>query len=1034
MPTSPNLDTEVTYISGVDSSGKIAGTAFATWNGDSPATYTASSDLAKWGGSTPGTAGGIIPYYFDPASNWTTAEQAVFTAGFDLWAAETNISFQLVTTVPANGITIARGNDGSAYEQAGYGSTAGGVIGSSKTWTFANSTISIDTSVAGFGPIDGSFTSYGGYPMMTMLHEIGHAIGLGHGGSYNDGDGGATFNSRQYSAYDSELYSIMSYIDPASTSAAYYGQYPVTGTNWGYHYDGTYIWPNEPTTMMPLDILAAQRLYGTPTATPLSGGQTFGFNESGFSGAAGLAIAPFFDFTKNTSPVVTLFDMGTGNTLDLTGFATASIVNLNPGTYSSAGTALNKFLQTISMTNNIAIAYNTAIDTLRLGAGNDTAICNNDGDTIYCGAGNDTVYSGAGNDIIDGGPGTDTVFYSGTHDAYSVKLSGTAYIVSGSQGTDTLFNEENLHFSDGTYAIASLAHGAAVHNDFDGDGKSDLLWQSPSHDYVEWLMNDAAVAATASLGNVSAIWSVAGTGDFNADGKSDILWHNRNGVFEIDDSNGSGFTTLGTLGSSSWSVAAIGKFNDDDTSDILLQSPTGTYAAWLINGATVTRSSSLGSVSAAWSVAGTGDFDGNGKSEILWHNATNGAIEIDSITSSGFSNLGTVGYLDNIWSVAATGDFDGDGKDDILWQSTGHNYALWLMNAGGVTSKLNLGSVSAAWLAAGPGDFNADAKANILWHNTNGATEIDDILIPGFRNLGASDSTNSSLAAVGDFDGDGKTDSLWQDATHTYSEWVMNGRTVTSMKNLGSVSAAWSVAGAGNFYGDGKSEILWHNSNGTIEIDGMGAAGFTTLGKLGSSAWSVVAIGDFNGDGKSDILLQSSSNAYAEWLMNGATVASSTSLGNVSPSWSLAGKGDFNGDGKTDILWHNTASGDVEIDGIAGTGFNNFGIAGNLDSNWSAAAIGDFNGDGKTDILWQNTSHDYLLWLMDGSMVASSVNLGSVSSSWSVAGTGNFFGDGKSEILWHNTNGATEIDGISTPGFNNLGNPGSNSWTLAAGQ
>src|SRR6201999_526893 len=105
-----------------------------------------------------------------------------------------------------------------------------------------------------------------------------------------------------------------------TTTAAYYNQYPVTGTNWGTNQAGYY---NEPTTWMPLDILAAQQLYGLPTTTPLSGGQTFGFNCN----IAG-PIEMFFDFTKNNTPVVTLWDMGTGNTLDLSGFASADTVNL----------------------------------------------------------------------------------------------------------------------------------------------------------------------------------------------------------------------------------------------------------------------------------------------------------------------------------------------------------------------------------------------------------------------------------------------------------------------------------------------------------------------------------------------------------------------------------------------------------------------------------------------------------------------------------------------------------------------------------
>jgi len=139
----------------------------------------------------------------------------------------------------------------------------------------------------------------------------------------------------------------MSYIEPTDSSAKYYGSYTVTGTDWQ---------GNDPTTWMPLDILAAQQLYGVAKATPLSGGQVFGFNCN-VSGVT----EQFFDFTINKTPVITVWDAGTGNTLDLSGYSTTATVNLNAGAYSSFA----------GMTNNMAIAYGTAIDTVIGTSGDD---------------------------------------------------------------------------------------------------------------------------------------------------------------------------------------------------------------------------------------------------------------------------------------------------------------------------------------------------------------------------------------------------------------------------------------------------------------------------------------------------------------------------------------------------------------------------------------------------------------------------------------------------------------------------------------
>jgi hypothetical protein len=50
-----------------------------------------------------------------------------------------------------------------------------------------------------------------------------------------------------------------------------------------------------------------------------------------------------------------------------------------------------------------------------------------------------------------------------------------------------------------------------------------------------------------------------------------------------------------------------------------------------------------------------------------------------------------------VWSVALTGDFNGDGKSDILWRDTSGNIAMWFMSGGQVTSSAGLGQVSTIW-------------------------------------------------------------------------------------------------------------------------------------------------------------------------------------------------------------------------------------------------------------------------------------------------------------------------------------------------
>ena len=65
------------------------------------------------------------------------------------------------------------------------------------------------------------------------------------------------------------------------------------------------------------------------------------------------------------------------------------------------------------------------------------------------------------------------------------------------------------------------------------------------------------------------------------------------------------------------------------------------------------------------------------------------------------------------------GDFNGDGKPDILWQntSTGER-GLYLMDGTTVSSWVSLPTVPTAWQITGTGDFNGDGNTDILWQNT----------------------------------------------------------------------------------------------------------------------------------------------------------------------------------------------------------------------------------------------------------------------------------------------------------------------------
>ena len=111
----------------------------------------------------------------------------------------------------------------------------------------------------------------------------------------------------------------------------------------------------------------------------------------------------------------------------------------------------------------------------------------------------------------------------------------------------------------------------------------------------------------------------------------------------------------------------------------------GAWAAiWLMNGTTPTSETLSRSAQtlgrASWHVVGSGDFNGDGKSDILWQN-TDGQAAIWLMNGTTPTSEALVGTNPgSSWQIVGTGDFTGDGKSDILFQNTSGQVAIWEMN------------------------------------------------------------------------------------------------------------------------------------------------------------------------------------------------------------------------------------------------------------------------------------------------------------------------------------------------------------------
>lgn len=268
--------------------------------------------------------------------------------------------------------------------------------------------------------------------------------------------------------------------------------------------------------------------------------------------------------------------------------------------------------------------------------------------------------------------------------------------------------------------------------DANGDGMSDLYWYNFKTGNVSaWLMNGATVLQKPSYGGLSPQlgWHPYSLVDFNNDGKFGLLWYNSlTGELQKWYINGTTVTRKilwGTLPpANGWFPIGIKDLNGNGLTDLLLYNVySGAVSAWLDNGL-VANYGTL-QISNGWSPIGLEDFNGDLKSDLLVYNQKSGALEVWLINGSVLSNIVRWG-ADNIkdgLGIAGFNDFNGDGRSDILWyNSITGNIKAWI--TGGGIVNYGTGSPSAGWQPMGLDDFNGDGRADLLWFNafTNATT------------------------------------------------------------------------------------------------------------------------------------------------------------------------------------------------------------------------------------------------------------------------------------------------------------------------
>ena len=495
------------------------------------------------------------------------------------------------------------------------------------------------------------------------------------------------------------------------------------------------------------------------------------------------------------------------------------------------------------------------------------------------------------------------------------------------------------NFAD-NFAAASPSYGA------DGAGSTSLAFELSSEGLGSGLYaldntdTTTGVTGTAVLPDIGPTWHVAAAADFNGDGKSDILWQHDSGLpamWTMDGTTLTGAVLLPDPGPT-WHVAAAADFNGDGKSDILWQHDSGLPAMWTMDGTTLTggcltcpilgpRGMSLqrpistatasptffGSTTAAcrrcgpwtaprslaaaylpdpgptWHVAAAADFNGDGKSDILWQHDSG----LPAIWTMDGTTLTWAGFLPNpgpTSHVAAAADFNGDGKSDILWQHDSGLPEMWTM--GGTTLTGGIGQI-------GQGDeillyvsadgttvtgSTAATEAGITAANTYFTIEVDnDPLSPTFGQVTFAQTQNIWHDDTSDSDDpEALTTDLAGDLKLTQTVTDADGDTASASINLG--------AGVFVIQDDGPNAVVANATADTLVLDETRPVGSEEDGDSAPAGLATVtanfadnfaAVTDFGSDGPGSAsfsLVLTGSNVASGLFALGANGAQGASI------------------------------------------------------------------------------------------------------------------------------------------------------------
>ena len=264
-------------------------------------------------------------------------------------------------------------------------------------------------------------------------------------------------------------------------------------------------------------------------------------------------------------------------------------------------------------------------------------------------------------------------------------------------------------------------NGLRARNDVSGDGKSDLMFHNFSAgQFSFWRMSGSTIAEMPPGRSAPAGGKVVASGDFNGDRKTDLVWMTPDRKLWLWRSTGQGWSAypLDTAGLTAATQIVGAADLDGDRKDELLLVGGGRFSYWKLSFVTPLRGTTYTLPAGAQLVA-TGDLNADGRQDLVWMSASRqlylwwsngGGLDSLNYASASIGQRLSSGYR-----LVGASDINGDGKSDLLFHDQGAGvFAYWVMNRNLVASQggRSLGT-SAAFAATG--DFNGDGNGDMLW-------------------------------------------------------------------------------------------------------------------------------------------------------------------------------------------------------------------------------------------------------------------------------------------------------------------------------